>query len=145
MAAFAGSAEAAGGAHVTWPHISTMPYLSGTHGGRYVHNISNDIGEEAYRQFEDIGEAPVGAIYVKNSFVVMGNGQVAIGPLFTMTKMEDGWSPDTADWRYGMVMPDGSLFGATNGRNSAGMAFCHDCHIAAEDTDYLMFMPDYVR
>lgn len=145
LEAFAGSSEAGAAQHLSWTHASTGPYISGTHGGRYVSNTVNDVGREAYLKYEDIGTAPVGSIMVKNSFVVMENGKVAVGPIFTMTKMEAGWNPDTADWRYGMVMPDGSTFGATRGKNAAGMGFCHDCHIAAEDTDYLMFLPDDLR
>jgi len=34
-----------------------------------------------------------------------------------MEKMPSGFSYVTGDWRYSMIMPDGSLFGETRGAN----------------------------
>ncbi len=144
-AAFAGSTEAAGAAHLNWPHVSTGPYQSITHGGRYVSNTANDVAVVAYMKYEEIGKAPVGSILAKNSFAILEDGKAAIGPLFTMTKMEEGWNPETGDWRYSMVMPGGSTVGVTKGPNAANMDFCHECHIAGEESDYLFFLPEDFR
>ena len=124
-----------------WKLYSTSPYQSATHGSRYVHNYSN---EPAYGRFEDAGAMPKGAVMAKDSFTVSAKGQAKIGPLFIMEKMGSGFSPATDDWRYTMVMPDGSLFGQTKGKASEQMQFCADCHLAT-DTDSLFFMPEEVR
>ncbi len=50
------------------------------------------------------------------------------------------------DWRYTMIMPDGTLFGTTNSENSERVEFCMDCHIAAgDDQDHLFFVPTGYR
>ncbi len=128
-----------------WTQFSSLSYRSDTHGGRFVNNYSNRIGKNAYSQYEDVKRMPVGSTLAKDSFVVNANGTVAPGPLFTMEKMTAGFNKDTADWRYAMVMPDGTLFGITGGQNAAGLKFCHDCHEANEDNDMMMFLPEEYR
>ena len=88
----------------------------------------------------------MGSILAKDSFAVHGNGKMAAGPLFLMEKMPAGFKKQSGNWRYTMVMPDGAIFGVTNGQNSAKMQFCIDCHAAvAEDQDSLMLLPDEYR
>ena len=146
MAAFSGSDEKGAVEHVTWQTFNTAPYVSATHGGRYVNNAANAVAAAAYGRYEDVGKAPAGSLLAKNSFVVMPNGKVAIGPLFTMTKMDAGWYAESGDWRYAMVMPDGSTWGVTKGKNSKGMQFCIDCHSAVgDDQDHLFFLPEEYR
>ena len=123
---------------------SRTPYISDTHGGRFVMNYANAAGK-AYGKYEEAGRLPNGTVLYKDSFTIDGGGRVAVGPLFVMTKMEAGFDAASGDWKYSMVMPDGSIFGETNGRNAAGMQFCVDCHAAAAETDYLMFMPEEAR
>jgi hypothetical protein len=125
--------------------FSSISYRSDTHGGRLVNNSANHIAQAAYGQYEDVRRMPTGSILAKDSFVVNADGTVSLGPLFLMEKMVTGFSADTSDWRYAMVMPDGSVFGVTQGPNSAGMQFCHDCHIAVEDNDMMYFMPAEYR
>lgn len=85
---------------------------------------------------------PAGAKMAKNSFVVSWSGEVSVGPLFLMEKM-DGFNADTHDSRYTMIMPDGNAFGVTGGQNSCGMEFCNSCHgIVAEAQDALYFLPE---
>ena len=124
---------------------STISYRSDTHGGRLVNNYANHIADNAYGQYEDVRRMPTGSILAKDSFVVNGNGTVSPGPLFLMEKMVSGFNSDTGDWRYAMVMPDGNVFGVTGGVNSAGLQFCHDCHIAVEDNDMMFFLPEEYR
>jgi hypothetical protein len=137
--------HAASGEWADWERFSTKAYVSGTHGGRFVQNYANDVGEEDYGKFEDVDEMPGGSILAKPSFTVGAGGEAALGPLFLMEKMSDGWNSDTADWRYAMINADGSTFGATGGQNSDGMRFCHECHTAGQDTDYLLFLPEEFR
>ena len=88
---------------------------------------------------------PAGSILVKDSFLAHPDGTLAVGPLFVMEKVAN-FDKRTGNWRYTMVMPDGSVFGVTNGQNAAGMEFCHTCHaIQAADQDYLFFLPEEFR
>jgi hypothetical protein len=137
--------HAASGEWGDWERFSTRAYVSGTHGGRFVQNYANDVGAEDYGKFEDVDAMPGGSVLAKPSFTVDARGEAALGPLFLMEKMADGWNADTADWRYAMVNADGSTFGVTGGQNSDGMMFCHQCHTAGQDADYLLFLPEEFR
>jgi hypothetical protein len=144
-AAYAKSGLAAGTAHFDWPRYNTVPYVSATHGGRYVNNAANAAGK-AYGKFEKSGVMPAGSVLAKNSFSVRANGQAVLGPLFLMEKMGKGFSPDSGNWRFTMVMPDGNVFGTTKGKGSANVQFCAECHGAvAEDQDHMWFLPEEYR
>lgn len=128
-----------------WRAYSRVAYQSATHGGRYVQNYASPKAR-AYGAFEKAGRMPVGAQLAKDSFAVNGKGQVSPGPLFIMEKMKAGFNSASGNWRYTMVMPNGSVFGVTNGKNSAGMQFCIECHAAvAEDQDHMMLLPEEYR
>jgi hypothetical protein len=130
----------------SWVKVSSAPYVSATHGGRFVHNYANPAGAAAYTSFEDIDRMPARGKVAKPSFIVTGDGRVGPGPLFLMEKREAGFNPGTDDWRYSMVNPDGTLFGQTGGVNSDAMQFCADCHMAvADDYDSLLFLPPEFR
>jgi len=78
--------------------------------------------------------------------VVDAGGGVAIGPLFIMEKLAAGANADTHDWRYAMIMPNGSLFGVTGGKGSAGITFCAECPATMADVqDSLFFVPEVLR
>ncbi len=128
-----------------WDSYNTQPYVSDTHGGRFVNNFANATGRK-YGKFEESGPLPVGSILAKDSFVVHGNGKMAAGPLFMMEKMPAGFNKASGNWRYSMVMPDGAVFGTTKGKGSAKVQFCIECHAAvAESQDSLMLLPDEYR
>jgi len=125
-----------------WRQYNRAPYRSATHGNRYVNNYANPIGADAYGRFEKAGEMPEGTIIAKDSFAVTAQGDVFTGPLFLMEKMPAGFSPATANWRYSMIMPDGSYFGVTKGDHAERVAFCATCHkTAGEADDHLFFVP----
>jgi len=129
-----------------WERLNTQPYVSATHGSRYVNNYPEPEAAEAYGRFEDVGTMPVGARIAKDSFTVSPDGRIGIGPLFMMEKMAEGFNAASDDWRYAMIMPDGSLFGVTGGQGNQNVAFCADCHaIVADDQDSLYFMPEEFR
>jgi len=128
-----------------WKNYSNQPYVSDTHGGRYVNNYGNALAA-GYNKYEEAGRMPVGALLAKDSFAAMADGKLAAGPLFVMEKMSAGFNKDSGNWRYTMVMPNGQIFGTTNGAGSAKMNFCYECHMAvAEEQDSLMFLPDEYR
>ena len=126
-----------------WMRFSTRAYVSDTHGGRFVQNYGNRKAK-TYGKYEDVGRLPAGAVLAKDSFVVRG-GKVSAGPLFVMEKMPANFNADSGNWRYTLVLPSGKVIGTTNGVGSKNVAFCIGCHIAAEDTDSLMFLPDEYR
>jgi len=128
-----------------WSRFNTVPYRSAQHGERFVNNFANDAGNN-YRHFEASGEMPAGAILVKDSFAVTKRGDVFSGPLFVMEKMPPGFNLASRDWRYTMIMPDGSLFGITNGEGSDRVEFCVTCHeLAGDRTDHLFYIPERYR
>ena len=166
-AGYAKSDNPVSAAYFTWKHYNKVPYVSETHGGRFVNNFANDMAQ-AYRQFEKAGVMPQGAVLAKDSFAVppakpnpcatknpcaanpcaanpcAASGTVQPGPLFIMEKMPAGFSPETGDWRYTMIMPNGSVFGATKGGNADKVQFCADCH-GASDNDSMFFLPKEYR
>ena len=128
-----------------WRIYNDAPYRSATHGNRYVNNYANDVAK-AYGKMEAAGPMPPGSVLAKDSFTVTADGDVFGAPLFVMEKLAPGTSPKTADWRYVMILPDGSFFGDTAGDNADKVAFCHGCHTAKARNDYLFFVPkDYRR
>jgi hypothetical protein len=146
MAAVTGEVAPIAQEYQGWERFNTQPYVSATHGNRYVNNYPAPEAAEAYGRFEEVGAMPVGARIAKDSFTVTPDGQVGVGPLFIMEKMAEGFDAASDDWRYTMIMPDGSLFGMTGGQGSQNVAFCAECHaIVADDQDSLYFMPEEVR
>ena len=129
---------------IRWQRFNTAPYRSATHGQRYVNNYANATAER-YGMYEAAGVMPTGSTIVKDTFYVSGSGGVFPGALMVMEKMDAGFSAATGDWRYSMIMPDGSLFGTTGGENARSVAFCAACHALAAANDYLFFLPESFR
>jgi hypothetical protein len=124
---------------------SNQPYVSDTHGGRLVMNYANETGK-AYGAYENAGTFPSGSKLAKPSFMVKGNGRAALGPLFIMEKMAAGFNADSDDWRYVMIMPNGSIFGTTNGKGSDKVEFCIGCHQSVTpEQDNVMLLPEEFR
>ncbi len=139
------SANPNGAVYQTWRRYNITPYLSATHGQLYVNNYANQRAV-AYGKAETAGMLPEGSILAKDGFEVTDLGDVFTGPLTLMEKMPPGFSPDNRDWRYTMIMPDGSLFGTTNGENSGRVEYCAECHRGAGDEqDHLFFVPEEHR
>ncbi len=144
-AAYAKSDHEVALTYTSWRRYSKQSYVSATHGNRYVQNYGNEAAK-AYGAFEDAGTMPGGATLAKDSFSVTADGKVMVGPLFVMEKMPAAWYADSDDWRYTMVMPDGSIFGTTKGAGSAKVKFCFECHMSvAPEVDSMMFLPEEYR
>ena len=129
---------------LNWRKYNTSPYISATHGKRYLNNYANKKAH-AYGKYENAGRLPVGSIIAKDSFSVTEDGKVNYGPLFIMEKMKKGFNYVTADWRYIMIMPDGSLMGETKGIDAQKVKYCIGCHLAKERHDHLYFLPKKFR
>ena len=143
--AYGKSGDATAAGYTGWRRYSKVAYQSSTHGERYVQNYANATAQ-AYGAYENAGVMPAGSVLAKDSFSVNAGGNVAVGPLFLMEKMAAGFNAESGDWKYTMILPNGSVFGETNGRNSSGMQFCIECHAAvAEDQDHMMFLPEEYR
>ena len=138
------SGDATAGEYQKWRRYNSSPYLSVTHGQRYVNNYANQLAGD-YGRYEQSGTFPLGAILAKDSVAVIKAGGVFAGPLFLMEKMAPGFNQATGDWRYTMIMPDGSLFGVTNGENFERVEYCIGCHRARERFDHLYFPPRKFR
>ena len=145
VAGYVLSGDSAAERYRGWIRFNKVPYRSATHGERYVNNYANPVGQ-AYGEFEAAGTLPQGTVLAKDSFAVTARGDVFNGPMFLMEKMAPGFKPEARDWRYSMIMPDGSIFGVTNGQDSERVEFCIACHQAAgDDQDHLFYIPEEFR
>ena len=129
----------------TWRRYNASPYLSATHGNRYVNNYANAKAKD----YEKVGTGkvrmPAGAIFAKDSFTVTADGEIYGGALFLMEKLDPGISPETGHWRYWMILPDGSVLGDSEDDSAKAMAFCHTCHVLKKRNDYLYYVPKEFR
>lgn len=127
-------------AYRNWAPTATRPAVAGPHGNRFLQTFANDVAAEQYLKFAEEGVAmPAGSVLAKESFKIHKKKKKAVvGPLFLMTKVEAGGAPETNDWVYGGILPNGKPM-------KFKQAFCHDCHSAWEDQDYLAYPLEEVR
>jgi hypothetical protein len=83
----------------------------------------NDTGALEYMKYNEDPKTPVVTVLVKESFSVNGKGKAKAGPLFIMEKAAAGKSPETNDWYYMMVAPNGTPMGINV------IPACNDCHV----------------
>ena len=106
-----------------WTMANTLPANPGTHGGRFLLTRINDIGAAEYLKFaEENVNIPAGTVIAKESFAVTESGKVQKGPLFIMQKVAAGVSPETDDWYYMMVAPNGAPMAVPV------VTACSECH-----------------
>ena len=127
-----------------WKRYNRVPYRSAAHGNRILNNYGNETAR-AYGRFEQAGSLPVGSIIAKDSITVSNDGLAKPGALYLMEKMPDGFNYVSGNWRYTMIMPDGSIFGTTKGDGAERVEFCIPCHLAVEHQDHLFFVPKRYR
>ena len=128
----------------SWKRYNSAPYISATHGQRFVNSYANAIGKE-YGKLKGEQRYPVGTVFAKDTITVTDTGKNFPGAMFVMEKLAPGTSPDTADWRYVMVIPDGSIFGDTVGDEPELVEYCHACHVAKANRDYVFYVPEAYR
>lgn len=133
-------------AYRSWDRFNTAPYRSATHGQRFVNNYANDVAV-AYGRYEDAGVLPVGSVLVKDSFTATDDGMAEAGPLFVMEKREDGFNYVTGNWRYTLILADGTVYGQTLGDGAQRVEYCISCHLAASvgGSDHVFFVPEAFR
>ncbi len=145
QAAYAKSNNPVAASYASYKAYSQHAYVSATHGERYVENYGNKVAAP-YGKYENAGKMPVGSKLAKPSFSVKGNGSAAVGPLFVMEKMQPGFHADSEDWRYTMIMPNGSIAGTTGGKGSKNVQFCIGCHLSVTpEQDSIMLLPEELR
>jgi len=106
-----------------WTPVSELPGNPGFHGARFLLTYVNDTGDDEYLKFaEERGDMPAGTLIAKESFAVNDAGEVQKGPLFIMQKVEKGVSPETNNWYYMMVAPNGQPQAVDV------MSACNECH-----------------
>ncbi len=128
-----------GSVYRDWTITQTAPGLAGVHGNRLLITFANDIAAEQYTQYAEDIEMPVGSILAKESITLSTKRQAARpGPLFVMTKLEEGGAPETDDWLYAGVQPNGKVM-------NIKQSFCHDCHVAYDYQDNLGYPLEEVR
>ncbi|SEM87545.1 Cytochrome P460 [Roseovarius tolerans] len=127
-------------AYRDWTVSSTRPAVAGAHGNRLLQTFANDVAAEQYLNFAEEGvDMPAGSVLAKESISISSKKKEArTGPLFIMTKGEEGSAPDTADWVYAGVQPNGKPM-------KFKQSFCHDCHVAWEAQDMLAYPLEEVR
>lgn len=137
---YAKAGDEIGSSYRNWTVTSTQPAVAGAHSNRALQTFANDIAAEQYLKFADEGvEMPVGSVLAKESFSVNKKKKIGrVGPLFIMTKVAAGAAPETDDWVYGGLQPNGKPM-------KFKQAFCHDCHAAWEDQDSLAYPLEEVR
>ena len=117
----------------SFTNVSPGPWISPTHGKRFVEIYVNDVALEAYKT---PGAAlPVGSIIVKPSWENTDGAPGADGPLFVMEKMPAGFAPDSEDWFYAFQWADPpEKWKAKLGTNvdwrspTEKVEYCSDCH-----------------
>ena len=139
-AGYAKAGDEIGTTYRSWTVTSTQPAVAGPHGTRALQTFANDIAAPQYLKFAEEGVVmPVGSILAKESFSVHKKKKIGrVGPLFIMTKVEAGSVPDTDDWVYAGLQPNGKPM-------KFKQAFCHDCHVSWEDQDNLAYPLEEVR
>lgn len=121
----------------SFTNVSPGPWISKTHGSRFVEIYVNEVGLAAYKSE---GEAmPVGSIVVKPSWENTDGAPGADGPLFVMQKMPAGFAPESEDWLYAFQWENPpAKWAAKIGTNvdwrtpSEKAEYCADCHDGIE-------------
>lgn len=124
----------------SWKRYNKAPYLSATHGQRYINSYANALGKD-YGTLEAGKVYPEGTVFAKDSITITEAGSVFPGALFGMEKLGPGNDAAFADWRYFMILPDGTMFADSTGDDREGAVYCHVCHQGVAEDDYVFFVP----
>ena len=137
---YAKAGDEVGSTYRDWTVTSTRPAVAGPHGNRLLQTFANEIAVEQYLKFAEEGVVmPVGSVLAKESIRIhKKKKQAVVGPLFIMTKVAVGSVPETNDWVYGGIQPNGKPM-------KFKQSFCHDCHAGWAEQDYLAYPLEEVR
>lgn len=124
----------------SWTRYNSAPYLSATHGQRFVNNFANEKAK-FYGKLKTGQTYPVGSVFAKDSLTITDGNKIFPGAMFVMEKLAAGSNNETANWRYVVVLPDGTQYGDTTGEEPEQVKYCHACHEAKAKEDYVFFVP----
>ncbi len=117
----------------SYTNVSPGPWISKTHGKRFVEIYVNEVALTAYKT--PGAELPLGSIIVKPSWENEDGKPGADGPLFIMEKMPAGFAPDSGSWFYAFQWENPpEKWEAKLGSNvdwrspSTKVEYCSDCH-----------------
>ncbi|MEM9012710.1 MAG: hypothetical protein AAGE18_15890 [Pseudomonadota bacterium] len=105
-----------------WARGSTAPFRSAAHGDRFLLPWVNAAGAAAYLSYGTVSEIPEASVLAAETFRIGPDGTVEAGPLYLMQKAAAGTSPETDDWFYMLVAPQGRPVAINV------ISACHDCH-----------------
>jgi len=126
----------------SWKRYNSAPYISATHGQRFVNSYANRR-VKAYGNLSQGEKYPVGSVFAKDSLTVTDDNKIYPGAMFVMEKLATGTHPETADWRYVMILPDGTTFGDTTGTEAELVEYCHECHEAKAETPKIALLINF--
>lgn len=106
----------------SWTKASSFPAAPGFHGNRFLVTFVNETGAAEYMKYAEDPAIPSGTVIAKESFSVGKSGKAKAGPLFFMQKVEAGTSPETGDWYYMAVAPNGKPMAVNV------ISACSECH-----------------
>ena len=130
--------------YLEWTRYSTKPYRSKGHEYRYLNNYANETAAEYYSQYGAKLPMPVGSVLAKDSFLSNKGGRIVLGALTIMEKMPPGFNPETGDWKFTMILPDGRIMGSTGDDDEGAVEFCVECHRKSKK-DFMFFLPKKYR
>ncbi len=132
--------NAVAGAYRGWTGTGTRAGVAGPKGKRLLLTFANEIAAPEYLKFaEENVTMPVGSVLAQESFSISTKKkQARVGPLFIMTKVATDRAPKTGDWVYSGVQSNGKPM-------KFKQSFCHDCHAAFKNQDFLGYPLEDVR
>lgn len=124
--------------YATWHLHTTKQGIDPANGGLHDGNDSTVVRKVYIKDDQSLvnGQYPVGTLIVKHS----SNGS-SFEQITAMVKRGNGFSPDTNDWEWFMLAPDGKIAKDPNGNLMRGAklmnGMCNSCHNAAASKDFV--------
>lgn len=123
----------------TWTIQATSHGPSPSLGMAHAGNDSTVIRQVHFKngQYPSNGKYPVGTVIVKHSTNPAGS----VNELTAMVKRGNNFNPNTGDWEFFMLMPDGKIAKDGSGNPMRGAALmggmCGSCHAQVAYKDYI--------
>ena len=121
-----------------WLKVNKISFYAPANDFGWGNIFVNKIAEK-YKINKYISDFNKGSVIVKESFVFDINGNISVGPLFYMVKMEEGFSKISNDWKFVEVNFDGTHV-ETNRSNPTATQKCIKCHGKRKNSDFLYFI-----
>jgi hypothetical protein len=120
--------------HASYRKLTTEPFKSAAHGGKWVDVFVSTNAADAY--LSQSAEIAVGTVVVKTSWEDKGGQASNVpGPIFVMEKRAPGYDPAHNDWYYAIhwAKPTPEIAAKTKGGlywrgKSKAVAYCYECH-----------------